>query len=205
MSDVEMTNEKNNQEEDKKIQQSRVWEGRAMNGTWDGNGMWHKDNHQWTGNGTWRGGLISGTWNVKGDWEPIDDGIGEWKGYGRMESNTTFAKFTERLIAVIGFVAVAVIGFISNGLVAGLFGWITIIIVIIGVLSIVIILRAQSTNKGKLWLKGTWKDDGEFRILDMHGKWKLGIHEGIIRGKMKDPKPQQRRNERDQIGLIRAI
>lgn len=187
---METKNTKSNQEEDE-IQRGGVWGNEIMNGTWDGNGYWIKDG-TWKGTGTWKGGSLFGTWNAKGDWKPVDINIGTWKGDGEIESNIKFAKNTEKSVAVIGLILnIAVIGLILNGSVVDQFGLITafMIIVITGLLSIVSISMVQKTRKGKLSLEGTWKDVGESRILDVSGKWKLGIYEGIIKGRMKDPKP----------------
>ena len=177
-----MTNTKNNQEED------REWVGYAMKGGWDGSGSWNEDG-KWSGHGKWHGGLISGTWDGKGDWESSGNGSGKWNGGGELISTVSFQKNgAVRLVAVIGSVAiigltaVAVIGLISNGLVVG--G-----IVAIMLLFIAVSVIGQRTTKGKWWGEGVWKDDGDFRILDMTGVWKLGHHEGKIKGIMKDHIP----------------
>lgn len=179
------TNEKNNQVYDE-IRQSRVWEGYAMKGTWDGNGIWNKYG-KWSGNGIWKGGMISGTWDGNGEWEELDNGKGKWKFKGNIVCNLPFAKHTAKVIAIVSLISLIIAATLKLG---GVLGWNTTIMVIVVpvLLSIVGIVAVQQTTKGKMLGDGTWKDDGEFRILTMKGEWKLGFHNGIIRGEMKDPK-----------------
>ncbi len=189
-----MTNTEINIDDDDAIRQSRVWSGKAMKGTWEGEGRWHLGDKTWKGLGTWQGGLLSGTWSGKGNCE--GDGKGNWKGSGDLICSMTFKKYGALTlamkglvaVAVIGLVLVAAIGLISNRVIVDHFvigGWFVVILLLI--LASIIIGRQETAN-GKWWGEGTWEDVGEFRILDMISKWKLGDHEGTLRGKMKDRK-----------------
>ena len=174
------------------MQQGRVWQSLAMIGEWDGTGRWNED-IQWKGLGTWRGGLLSGKWDGKGKWEPIGDGKGIWKGNGDLISNMSFRKYAASIFIMKGLVAVATIGLVS--VVAGrlISNWSVIGggAVAISLLFLVsIIMGRWETAKGEWWAEGTWEDVGESRILDINGTCRLGYHTGIIRGKMKDPKPR---------------
>lgn len=185
-----MTDTKNNQEEDE-IQQSRVWMSRAMNGKWDGTGRWNEDK-TWSGHGTWQGGLLSGTWNVQGKWEPAGNATGNLKGHGDLISNMSFRKHTTLMFVMNALVAVATIGLViavATGLISS---WLVIgggIVAMLLLFLVNIVIGGIETAKGKMWFEGTWKDVGDFRILDFSGKWKLGYHTGVLSGKMKDPKP----------------
>jgi hypothetical protein len=183
-----MTNAINNQEEEE-IRLSRVWKGKAMNGPWDGEGRWRLEDKTWTGSGPWNGGLIFGTWNVKGKWESTSDGIGDWKGDGELNCNVEFMKHIEHFVIIMGIIlsilTSALSYLLSNH---GLNVAIVTALLMMG-LTVVAVWITRSTTKGRLWLSGTWKDVGDFRILDISGTWRLGYHTGIIEGKMKDPKP----------------
>lgn len=175
-------------QKDEEIRQSRVWAGKAMAGRWDGNGRWHLEDKTWNGNGTWEGGLLHGTWNIKGKWESISNDRGDWNGRGDLVCNMAFLRHIENYIIVLALILnglVFALGYFHIG------NWLNtaIISLIIMVLAILSIWITRSTNKGKLWLGGTWEDIGEYRILYIKGRWRLGYHEGTISGKLKDPKP----------------
>lgn len=178
-----------------------------MEGEWYGNGIWNEDK-KWEGNGSWNGGYLHGNWDGIGEWVPMDNGKGKWRGNGVLKSSMWLKKYSElklfiikRLIAVIAIelIAVAAICFGSNLLVInkGSIGIderliiIAVIFIIIALLSLVLfVIGGIETDKGKWWAEGTWEDEGEFRILDLRGKWKLGYHTGTLRGRMRDLKPR---------------
>lgn len=180
-----------NNSEDEEIRLTRIWTGKAMKGVWDGKGRWRLDDKTWNGSGPWAdvGGMLHGTWNVRGKWGSTGDGVGDWKGEGELNCNMEFMKCIEHYVIIIGIIlsitTSAISYFLSDH------GWLaaSIIAAFIATLTILAAWLARSTSRGKLWLSGTWEDVGEFRILDMDGEWKLGYHTGVIRGKMKDPKP----------------
>ena len=183
-----MTNTENNLEEDA-IRQSRVWSGKALNGTWDGKGRWHLEGKTWTGNGPWEGGMLKGVWNVKGKWDSAGDGIGDWNGEGELNCDTKFMENIEQKVVLVGiFIGIVIaalsyfIGKVGDNATIG-------IILLMVVLTILVVWKTQQLGKGKLRLQGTWEDVGEFRILDLSGNWKLAYHTGILKGKLKDPKP----------------
>ena len=182
-----MTNAENNLEEDA-IRQSRVWSGEIMKGTWDGTGRWHLEDKTWTGNGPWEGGLLFGTWNIKGKWDSAGDGIGDWKGEGELNCNMKFMENMEQYVGLLGsFIALLIsglsyfIGKVGDIATIGIF-------LLFVILTILAIWYTRQTGKGKLLVQGTWKDVGEFRILDLSGTWRLGYHTGTLRGKLKDSK-----------------
>ena len=177
-----------NQEMDE-IRRSRVWQGRAMTGEWDGSGKWDLKDETWTGNGSWSGGMLFGAWNVKGKWESTGDGVGDWKGDGELNCNVEFLRHLQKYVIITIFILCTLIFALSYFL--GSYRWITAIVaafLMVG-LTILAVWITRSTSKGKLWLSGTWKDVGEFRILNINGTWRLGYHTGTLSGKMKDPKP----------------
>jgi hypothetical protein len=188
MSDTKNPTE-SNQEEDE-IQQSRRWNGKAMNGTWDGTGTWHLADKTWSGHGKWQGGLISGTWNAKGKWKPSGNDAGDWNCEGELHCTMDFLKYMEHYIIIVGSILTLVISTLLH-FVGNIANSTTILIAALVVaLTVLGVWIKRSTTNGKVSLGGTWKDVGEFRILDLDGKWRLGYHTGVLSGKMKDPKPR---------------
>ncbi len=189
VNEVEIMNTINNNKDDD-IKKSRKWVGGAMNGTWDGNGIWYKKDEKWDGSGTWKGGMIDGNWNVKGNWKSVSDVVGYWEGKGDIISRQkVFPKF-EGMVNIIGLfsgIVVAALGLFIN---PDEFNITIIIVLVIAVLTVLTKYYLKSTTKGKLRLKGSWKDEGEYRILTMDGDWNFGYHRGTIKGIMKDPKPK---------------
>lgn len=169
--------------------ETRIWAGKAMNGIWDGNGTWHTKDKTWSGQGTWSGGVLEGTWDVDGNWESAGDDFGSWNGEGKLKCNQGFMRGMERKILIVGTCI--------NVLISLLFKYVgnvqsttsIIIIVAILILTGAAIWLTRATTTGKLKLKGTWQDEGDSRILDLSGEWKLGYHDGAISGKVKDRKP----------------
>ena len=183
-----MTNTENSLDEDA-IRKSRVWSGKAMNGTWDGEGRWHLEDKTWTGSGPWEGGMLNGVWKVKGKWEPVGDGIGDWSGEGELSCNMEFMEKMEQYVILLGsFITIVVsalgyfIGKVGDAVTIGLF-------LLMVLFTILAVWYTRQTGKGKLWLQGTWEDIGEFRILTLSGSWRLGYHTGTLIGKLKDRKP----------------
>jgi hypothetical protein len=183
-----MTNIIDNQEKDE-IRQSRVWQGRAMTGEWDGAGKWDLEDKTWTGSGPWNGGMLFGTWKVKGKWESTGEGIGDWKGDGELNCNMEFMKHIQNYVIITIFILCILIFALSYFL--GNHGWIAVIVTALLMVGLIVLAVwiTRSTTKGKLWLSGTWKDVGDFRILNINGTWRLGYHTGTLSGKIKDPKP----------------
>ncbi len=80
-----------------------------MNGTWDGEGRWHLEDKTWTGSGPWEGGMLNGGWKVKGKWEPVGDGIGDWSGEGVLSCNMEFMEKMEQYVILLGsFITIVV-------------------------------------------------------------------------------------------------
>jgi hypothetical protein len=180
-----MTNTENNQEEDE-IRQSRLWAGKAMNGTWDGDGTWYLADKKWSGSGTWKGGMLDGIWDAKGKW----DDSGGWNCDGNLNCNIEFLKYMENYIIIVGSILTLSISTLLH-FVSKVGDTTTILIALLIVaLTILSVWIKRTTTNGKVWLKGTWKDVGESRILDLRGTWRLGYHTGTLQGKMKDPKPR---------------
>jgi hypothetical protein len=178
-----------NDREKDEIRRSRVWQGRAMTGEWDGEGRWNHEDKTWVGNGLWSGGMLYGTWNVKGKWESTSDGIGEWNGEGELNCNIEFMKHIQNYVTITIVILCILIFTLSYFLRDhGLNVAIVAALLIAGLITLAIWIT-QSTSKGKLQLSGTWKDVGEFRILNINGTWRLGYHTGTLSGKIKDPKP----------------
>lgn len=180
---MEMTEAKNNQDE------SARWSGSIMSGEWKGTGSW-EENGTWSGQGKWLGGaLLNGTWDGKGDWKSSDESGGNWNGSGKLKSNIPIGNLTI-LLAVIGLIANIVAA--ALGLIVSAGGWITTIISIMAISALLYMSGSVlgKTTKGKWKAKGSWRDAGEFRILDISGDWKLGSLEGILSGEMKDLKPK---------------
>ena len=175
---MEMTNTKNNQEE------RAEWHGSIMKGEWNGTGIWSKDG-KWRGKGEWLGGMLHGTWVGEGDWKLLDESSGNWNGSGELKSNVAIGNAII-LIAVIGLIAN--IGSAALGLIVTKIGWITVIISTVAICALLYMSGSVlgQTTKGNWKGEGIWRDDGEFRILDMNGEWKLGSLKGTLSGKMKD-------------------
>ena len=175
--------------DDDAIRQSRVWSGKAMKGTWDGEGRWHLEDKTWTGSGPWEGGLLSGVWTIKGKWESEGEGKGDWKGDGELNCNMKFMKHLGNYVIIIIFILTVLISALSYFI--GKVGDITTIVIFLLMLALAILAvwYTRQTGKGKLWLQGTWEDVGEFRILTLSGPWKLAYHTGTLKGKLKDRKP----------------
>jgi len=61
---------------------------------------------------------------------------------------------------------------------------------IIFTMTLIVYWFTRSTTEGQWSATGTWEDVGEFRILNLDGKIRLGQHDAVLRGKMKDSKPK---------------
>ncbi len=184
----QITNIENNKEDDE-IKQSRKWTGRAMYGTWDGTGIWHLEDKTWNGSGPWEGGKLGGTWNVDGKWTSEGNDYGGWEGKGEMISNIDFLNHMDNYVFIGGCIINVIVSGINYFIGKGGDTATGIVFAVLLVLTIIGTLITRSTTKGKLKLKGSWKDTGEFRILDINGEWRLGYHTGTLYGKMKDRKP----------------
>jgi hypothetical protein len=175
---------------DAEIQQSRVWTSKAIKGKWDGYGKWNLQDKTWNGIGSWQGGTLMGSWSVKGIWMPLGDDFGDWNGEGEFVCNIEFMNNAENYIIILGSF-ITLITSALNYYISKVGDAITIMIFLFMVaLTIQAIRYTRSTHGGKAWLEGTYRDVGEFRILDIAGKAKLGHHEGVISGKFKDPIPR---------------
>jgi len=182
---MEITEETNNHQ-DTEMQQNNEWVSHVMRGIWYGKGEW-KDDEQWTGQGTWEGGFLSGNWDGVGSWSQ-EDGRGNWTGKGNLISNISFRKSVPIIVLPL-FVILAIFGNVAfikfprlGEKIFLIFGLIVIILLMVTLLGL------RTTKNGKWSATGTWEDKGEYRILDLTGKWKLGHHEGVFKGKMKDHK-----------------
>ncbi|GEM_PF-1433512 len=194
--DIEMTKTENMEQDEHEILQERVWQGSSMIGNWTGTGWWNEGKY-WRGLGTWQGGLLAGTWDGMGEWETIGDEKGKWKGNGDLISSMAFQKYAAFLFlmkglapVIIGAAIIGLAAIIARGLISSWIGVVIGFAAILVLFLVSIVIGKLETTKGEWWGEGTWEDDGEFRILEMNAKWKLGYHEGIFRGKMKDPKPR---------------
>jgi hypothetical protein len=163
-----------------------------MKGIWGGTGSWHLDDKIWIGHGTWggEGGHLNGNWEGKGSWTSTGIDYGDWQGKGTLSSNVSFSPYIGIMVFITGASITAVCSMISY-FVAQYGDIVSIVIgLIIFTLTLIAYWFTKSTTGGEWSATGTWKDVGEFRILDLDGKLKLGQHDAFLRGKMKDPKPK---------------
>jgi len=184
-----------NTDEDDEIWRTRQWFGSLMKGRWDGKGSWHLDDGTWIGRGTWEGGQLFGNWDGKGTWAstgktPLGNNYGDWQCDGKIESSVSFPPYVGIMVFITGASVTAAFSMISY-FVAQFRDIISISIgLIIFTITLILYWYTRSSNEGVWSATGTWEDIGEFRILDLNGKIKLGHHDAVIQGKMKDPKPK---------------
>jgi hypothetical protein len=184
-------------DEDYEVWKTREWIGSLMKGRWDGKGSWHLDDGTWVGRGTWKGegGQLFGNWEGKGAWKPtgktvLGNDYGDWQCDGIIESTVSFSPYMGIMVFVTGASVTAAFSMISY-FVAQFGDIISISIgLIIFTFTLILFWFTRSSNEGVWSATGTWEDIGEYRILDLNGKIKLGYHDAVLRGKMKDPKPK---------------
>jgi hypothetical protein len=175
---------------DAEMRQSRVWSSKAIKGRWDGSGKWDLEDKTWKGSGIWEGGLLIGTWQANGTWSSLGDSSGEWKAEGEFICNMEFMMRAENYVIILGsFISILVSAF---SYFIGKFGnSVTIMTFLLMIAFTILAIRyTRSTTRGKARLNGTWRDVGEFRILDINGYAELGNNQGVISGKMSDPIPR---------------
>lgn len=186
---METTGTKNNQNDLRSLTWGGTWEGSLIAGKWEGKVKWYldKESNKWEGGGTFNGKVISGDWNViKGDWWSEGNDMGKWNGSGKLISHVPVpSDIAAKFIAAIGLISN--IASVALGLVVGKIAWITTFISIVVILLVLLVYRVRdkSTIEGKWDINGDWINDGEFRIVSMKGKWKLGYNEGKIIGELR--------------------
>ena len=164
------------------------WDGDLMGGKWEGSGNWSLADKTWAGGGTWEGEpkILWGYWNGSGTWKDS----GNWQAKGELFSNVKFPPGMEAMVFITAASVTAVFSMLSYFVAQ--FG--DIISVGIGLVTFTIALGVywftKSTTDGKWEATGTWEDIGDFRILKLHGKLKLGPHNCTLDGVMKDTKPK---------------
>jgi hypothetical protein len=161
-----------------------------MKGRWDGTGSWHLDDKTWIGHGTWQGELLRGNWDGKGTWTATGNDYGDWQCKGEIESNVSFSPYMGIMVFIAGASITAAFSLISYFVAQ--FGDIVSIGIglIIFTLTLILFWYTRSTTEGHWYATGTWEDVGDFRILTLNGKIKLGYHDAVLNGKMKDPRPE---------------